>query len=75
MEVDEGRVRIQRGQTGVRTPQDNHKAIRFICNTGPDPLENHVTTMPAFYIVGQHLPASETPFKWRFAVGPAMARI
>ena len=26
---------------GVRTPLENCKAIWFISNTGPDPLENH----------------------------------
>ena len=27
-----------RGDTGVRTPLENHKNIGFLSNTGPDPL-------------------------------------
>ena len=27
---------------------ENHKTIGFLTNTGPDPLENHKATKPAF---------------------------
>ena len=38
------------GATGVRTaPLENHKNIvYFLNNTGPDALENHKATKPAF---------------------------
>ena len=42
-------ARIQRG--GDRG--SNHKTIRFLSNTGPDPLENHIATKPACN-VGQY---------------------
>ena len=29
-------------------PLENHKAIGFLSNTGPDPLENHKATKPSF---------------------------
>ena len=39
-----GHARIQR-RIGVRTsPLKNHKAIVFLCNSGPESLENHITT-------------------------------
>ena len=28
----------------------NHKSIGFLSNTGPDPLENHQATKPAFNV-------------------------
>ena len=31
-------------------PLENHKAIRFLSNTGPNPLENHEATKPAFNV-------------------------
>ena len=55
-------------------PLKNHKSIGFLCNTGPDPLKNHKATKPAFNL-GHYRHASETPFKWRFAGGPMMARL
>ena len=41
-------VRIQRGGQGVRTPKENYKNIGFLSYTGPDPLNNHKATKPAF---------------------------
>ena len=38
------------GGQGVRTPLKNHKNIGFLSNTGPDPLENHKATKPAFNV-------------------------
>ena len=29
---------------------ENHKAIGFLINTGPDPMENHKATKPAFNV-------------------------
>ena len=47
--------------------------IGFLSNTGPDPLK--MTMLPfQLSMLGHHRPASETPFKWRFADGPLMAR-
>ena len=43
------------GGTGGTDPHpphlENHKAIGFLSNIGPDPLENHKATKPAFNIV------------------------
>ena len=33
-----------------RTPLNNHKAIGFFSNTGPDPLENNKATKPVFNV-------------------------
>ena len=52
-------------------PLRNHKGMGFLSKNGPDPLSNHKGTKTAFN-VGHHRPASETPFKWRFAGGPMM---
>ena len=39
-----------RGQ-GLQTPSlDNHKVIGFLSNTGPDRLENHKASKPAFNV-------------------------
>ena len=52
----------------------NHENIGFLSKTGPDTLENHKATKPAFN-VRYLLPASKTPFKWLFADGLMMARL
>ena len=61
-----------RGGGGCRTPPplENHKKIGFLSNTGQDSLKTH-SQHP---MLGHHRHASETPFKWRFAGGPMMAR-
>ena len=64
------------GGQGVQTPPTplkNHKNIGYLGTTGPDSMENYKATKPAFH-VGHHGHASQTPFKWRFAGGPMMAR-
>ena len=63
------------GETGGSGPPPPEKSqhIGFISNIGPDPLENHKATKLAFNVYHQR-PASETPFKWRFAGGTMMAR-
>ena len=38
------------GGQGIRTPLKNHKYIGFLSNTGPDPLESHKATKPAFNV-------------------------
>ena len=43
-------VRIQRKGQGVWTPAKNHKDKGFLSNTGPDPLQNHKATKPAFNV-------------------------
>ena len=45
-------MRGSRGRTGrVRTTRlENHKAIGFLSNTGPDSLETHKATKPAFNV-------------------------
>ena len=64
------------GATGVRTPPpplENHKDIGFYSNTGQDPLK--ITKLPSQHsMLGHDRHASETPFKWRFAGEPMMAR-
>ena len=35
------------GAGGPDTPLKNHKNIRFLSNTGPDPLKNHKATKPS----------------------------
>ena len=58
------------GGRGSRHPLENHKAIGFLSNTGPDPLENHkANKLP---MLGNYRPTSKTPFKWRFGGGPMM---
>ena len=69
-------ARTQRGGWGVRTPLENSQSHHYegsLSNTGPDSVENHKASKPAFN-VELHRPASETLFKWRFAGGPMMAR-
>ena len=56
-------------------PLKNHKNKGFLSNTGPDPLK--IEKLPSQHsMLGHHRPApiSETPFKWRFAGGPMIAR-
>ena len=60
---------------GVRThPLPPEKNIEFLSNTGLNSLGNHKATKLALN-VGPLSPCSETPFKWRFARGPMMARL
>ena len=66
-------MQIQRGDRQSGPTLKNHKAIVFLCNTGPDPLKNHKATKQ-HSMFSHHLPASETPFPWCFACGPMMAR-
>ena len=55
-------------------PLENYKNIGFLSITGPDPLK--ITQLPIQHsMLGHHRPASETPWKWRFADGPLMARL
>ena len=59
---------------GVQTSLKNHKNIGFLSNIGPDPLK--ITKLLGQHSMlghGQH--AGETPFKWRLAGGPIMARL
>ena len=63
-------MRKTRGGTGGPTSTlENHKNIGFLSNTGPDPLKNHKATKPAFNV------GLSSPFNWRFAGGPMMARL
>ena len=68
-------IRGSRGGQGVRTPPPlkYHKAIGFLSNTGPDPLENHKATMPAFYVgptSARQRNAIKMAFRWRANDGP-----
>ena len=57
------------GGTGGPDPLENYKNSGFLSNTGPGSLK--ITKIPSQHsMLGHHLPASETPFKWRFAGGP-----
>ena len=62
------------GDRGSGPPWKITKNIGILSNTGPDPLK--ITKLPIHHsMLGHHWPASETPFKWRFAGGPLMARL
>ena len=62
------------GGAGVRTPWKIAKNIGFPSDTGTDPLK--ITKLPSRHsMLGHQRPAGETPFKWRFAGGPLMARL
>ena len=70
-------MRGSRGGTEVPDPipsLKNHKNIRFLSNTGLDPLKNHKATKPDS-MLGHRWHASEMPFKWHFAGGPMMANL
>ena len=65
--------RIQRRGQGVRTPLQNHKNMGFRCNTGPDPLENHKATQPAFNVgtsSARQRNAILMAYRWRADDGP-----
>ena len=54
-------------------PPEKYKFIGFPSNTGPDPLK--ITKLPSQHsTMGHYRPASETPFQWRFAGRPIIAR-
>ena len=54
-------------------PLENHKNIGFLSNTGPGSLK--ITKLQIQHsVLGDHRPARETPFKWRFTGGPLTAR-
>ena len=62
------------GGQGVLTSLENHINKEFLSNTGPDPLK--ITKLPSQHSILDHLqPASETPFKWRFAGELMMAHL
>ena len=62
------------GDRGSGPHLENYKNIGFLSNTGPGPLK--ITKLQIQHsLLGHHRPASETPFKWRFADGPLMARL
>ena len=53
---------------GVRIPPEKHKNIRFLCNTGPDPLKNYKATKPAFNVwpsSARQRDAISLAFRWR----------
>ena len=43
-------AQIQKGGRGSGPPRESHKAIGFLSNTSPDPIENHKVTKPAFNV-------------------------
>ena len=61
------------GETGGPDPPWKIiKNIGFLSNSGPDSLK--ITKLPIQHsMLCHHRPASETPFKWRFAGGSMMA--
>ena len=62
------------GGTGGPDPLENYTNIGFLRNTGPDRLK--ITKLPIKHsILDHHRHACETPFKWRFADRPMMARL
>ena len=74
LDIDKYVMCASRGGKGVWTPPPEKSQNKgFLSNNGPDLLNNHKATKPAFN-VGSSSAASKTPFKWRFAGGPMMAR-
>ena len=64
-------VRIHRGAGDPDPPPlKNHKNIQFVSKTGPDLLPSQHSML-----LGNYRPARNTPFKWRLAGGPMMARL
>ena len=61
------------GDTGVLIPLKNHINIGFLSNTGSDPQKKKLPSQHS--ILSHHRHTSETPFKWRSADGPMMARL
>ena len=56
------------------TPTKIHTDIGFPSKTGPEPL-NKISKLPSQpSMLGHHRHASETPYIWRIAGGPMMAR-
>ena len=61
------------GEVGL-DPMENLKAIGFLSNTSPDPLENHKATKPALTVWALSALQQESQFKCCFAGVPMMAR-
>ena len=64
------------GETGGPDPLHPEKSQKysFFSNTGLNPLK--ITKLPKQHsMLGHYQHTSETPFKWRFAGGPIMARL
>ena len=62
------------GGTGDPDLPENHKNIEFLAILVQIPWK--ITKLPSHHsMLGHHQHASETPFKWRFAGGPMMARL
>ena len=60
------------GNRGSIFPLKNHKNKGFLSNTSPDRLEKNTKLPSQHSLLGHLWPASETPFKLRFAGGPMM---
>ena len=73
-----GSIKGDRGPDS--NPLNNYENIGFHISNCPDPLKNHKATKPACkfwpsskrHFNGHYRPASETPFKHRFAGEPMM---
>ena len=65
-------MRGSRGGTEGPDPTSlkSHKHIGFLSNTGPDPLENHKATKPAFNV--RPSSARQRNAKWRLVGEPMM---
>ena len=62
------------GRQGVRIPLKNHKIYGFLAILVRIPCKT--TELKSQHsVLRHHRPASETPFKWRFAGGSMMARL
>ena len=61
------------GGQGVRIPLKNYRNIGFPSNINPD--SGPENSQGQHLMLGNHGPASETPFKWRFTGGPMMAHL
>ena len=69
-------ARIQRGGgrgSGPPPPSEKSQNIRFLSNTGEDPLKNHKTTKPAFNVgpsLARQRNAIKIAIRWRAHNGP-----
>ena len=51
-------------------PLKKHTNLRFVSNSGPDPLKNHEATEPAFSVGPLSARQRKMAFRWRADDGP-----
>ena len=68
-----GRIQRGGGGRGSGHPLKNYRNIGYPSNIDPDSGPENSQSQHS--MLGNHGPASETPFKWRFTCGPMMAHL